>query len=52
MSDVITWGQCPHCWDVAAFGWTDGRPVELDCVRGCAVPQERIADLLEIAAPS
>ena len=44
-SERVTWEDCPHCRRAAAVGWVDGRPVEFDCPRGCAVSAEQVRAL-------
>ena len=53
MSERVTWEVCPRCADDAAVGWAgDGgaaadpttcRPVEFDCLAGCSVPLDLLA---------
>ena len=50
LAERITWERCPRCGDAAAVGWVGKRPIELDCTTGCPVPQDRVGDLLEVAA--
>lgn len=43
MSERVTWESCPECRHLAAVGWLDGRPVEVDCPNGCNLTPSRIA---------
>jgi hypothetical protein len=31
----VSWETCPRCGHATAVAWVDGRPVEVDCPRGC-----------------
>jgi hypothetical protein len=54
MSEKVTWEVCPRCGDIAAVGWAPvagigsapgtHRPVEFDCVAGCQVGVDELAE--------
>lgn len=41
-SERMTWEDCPNCRRVAAVGWVDGRPVEVDCPGGCCLDAAQV----------
>jgi hypothetical protein len=45
MSDRVTWESCPSCGQRAAAGWTGDTVVEFDCVGGCELTDDQLADV-------
>jgi hypothetical protein len=36
------WESCPNCGRLAAVGWLDGYPIQVDCPNGCSVDPARV----------
>ena len=41
-SERVTWEDCPTCRRAAAVGWVHGRPIDVDCPRGCCLSAEQV----------